>query len=457
MDLRPHPLYIWYDARKWIWLLLIPVLRALFSPRDAVYILLSSIRDVGIALLLIGYSALKWRGARYRLHNGITLEQGILFQRGLRVVAEDAASVEVERSPLMWLFGGRRVRVNTAGLRRRADATLYLPARTARGLLGADGRRKEKKAVFASRILPVTVLAASGSNAAVGLLTLAPAVKQISNLLGQQVPDQVYGLLDKVLSLGLPPLLNSLANLLVLSWGVAFLNSWMRNVGFTARREGDRLHLASGLLTRRHILIDCQKITALQLRQTLFMRLFNLYTATITAAGYGREKGARPVVVPAARPKELSGALDELLTDYPICSSCLRPRRDTVMRFIGLPLTVMAFGLVPLWLGGVWTMASVIWMIGSAWWLLVRLVGFRWSGFGVGGGAVTLRYTRGLALYAVHVPLEVADCAILSRSPFQVRGGTCTVELRCFGEKHRRHRALALPYEQAKALVERLR
>ena len=187
------------------------------------------------------------------------------------------------------------------------------------------------------------------------------------------------------------------------------------------------------------------------------MRLFNLYTATITAAGYGREKGARPVVVPAARPKELSGALDELLTDYPICSSCLRPRRDTVMRFIGLPLTVMAFGLVPLWLGGVWTMASVIWMIGGAWWLLVRLVGFRWSGFGVGGGAVTLRYTRGLALYAVHVPLEVADCAILSRSPFQVRSGTCTVELRCFGEKHRRHRALALPYEQAKALVERLR
>lgn len=60
------------------------------------------------------------------------------------MVAEDAASVEVERSPLMWLFGGRRVRVNTAGLRRRADATLYLPARTARGCWArtAGGRRK---------------------------------------------------------------------------------------------------------------------------------------------------------------------------------------------------------------------------------------------------------------------------------------------------------------------------
>ena len=95
MELRPHPLYIWYDARKWIWLLVIPVLRAVFSPRDAVFILLSSIRDLGIALLLIGYSTVKWRGARYRLHNGITLEQGLLFHRKLRVVAEDEASIEM--------------------------------------------------------------------------------------------------------------------------------------------------------------------------------------------------------------------------------------------------------------------------------------------------------------------------------------------------------------------------
>jgi hypothetical protein len=37
-----------------------------------------------------------------------------------------------------------------------------------------------------------------------------------------------------------------------------------------------------------------------------------------------------------------------------------------------------------------------------------------------------------------------------------VRSGTCTVEVRCFGEKRRRHRVLALPYDQALALVEKL-
>ena len=63
----------------------------------------------------------------------------------------------------------------------------------------------------------------------------------------------------------------------------------MRYAGFYARQEGEQLHLVSGLVTRRDVLIDTGKITTLELRQTLFMKLFRLRTATITAAGYGRE------------------------------------------------------------------------------------------------------------------------------------------------------------------------
>ena len=455
MRLKPHPLYIWYDARKWFWLLLIPVLRAVLTPWNAAPILAASLRDVGLALLLIGLSVARWRQAAYRLDEEITLDTGLWIRRSLHLAVDDAASVEVERSPLMWLTRSRRVRVSTAGLRRRADATLYLPASTVRTLMEESPLQKRRR--YAARLWPVTMLAASGSNAAVGLLTLAPAVRQISHVLGQQVPDQVYNLMDRILSLGLPPLLNSLANLLVLSWGVSFIGSWLRHSGFTARREGDRLWLASGLITRRNVWIDSRKITALELRQTLFMRMFRLYTATITAAGYGREKGARPIVVPAARSKELCAALDELLPEYPICPSCLRPGWRSVFRFIGLPLVPFVCGWILLCWGGLWSSAGLLLLIGGGWWLIIRGMGFRWAGFGVGSGAVTMRYSRGLALYAVHVPVEVADCAILTRSPFQKRSGTCTVELRCFGEKRRRHRVPALPYWAAQALVDRLR
>lgn len=452
---RQHPAYILYDAKKWIPLLLIPVLRALFSPRDALSILMYSLRDTGLAILLLIYSVAKWKKARYRLHDGLTMEHGLVLNRRLRLMADDAASIEVERSPLMWLLHSRRVRINTAGLRSRSDATLFLPSGEARRLLGGGKRRR--KGSYAAHLIPVTFMAASSSNAALGFLTLAPVVRQLARVLGESFSDQVYGAVGRVVSLGLPPLLESVANLLVIGWLFSFVRTFLRYAGFYAQREGGQLHLVSGLITRRDVLIDTTKITTLELRQTLFMRLFHLHTATITAAGYGREKGARPVIVPAARIREMCTALDLLLPDYPICASCLRPKRTSLPAYVLPPMGVMAAAAVPIILGGLWNMAAVIVGIAGAWWFFIRLGGYLHAGFGVGRGAVTLRYARGLAMYEVHIPLEVADCAILTRSPWQKRSGTCTVEVRCFGEKRRRHRVRALPYEQAAALIERMR
>ena len=101
-------------------------------------------------------------------------------------------------------------------------------------------------------------------------------------------------------------------------------------------------------------------------------------------------------------------------------------------------------------------MAGLIWLIGGIWWLTIRFLAYQRAGFGVGRGAVVMRYSRGLALYEVHVPIEVADCVILTRSIWQRHSGTCNIELRGFGEKRRRHRVFALPYEQAQALIDRL-
>ncbi|HIW72702.1 MAG TPA: PH domain-containing protein [Firmicutes bacterium] len=451
---RPHPLYCYYDAKKWILLLLLPVLRAVFSPRDIVSILLASLRDVALAALLIGWSAAKWRRARYSLHGGLTLRQGLLYRRTLRISAEDAASVEMERTPLMWLAGGRRVRVNTAGLRRRADATIYLPVSATRKVMleGTDRRRRR----YAARAFPVAVMSASSSNAALGLLTLAPAVRQAGQILGREMTGEVYGLMDRLLSIGLPPLFNTLTNVLVLGWAYAFVRTFIRTAGFYAERDGEQLHVTSGLLTRRDVYIDCSRITALELRQTLFMRLFSLHTVTITAAGYGREKGARPLIIPAARPRELCAALDALLPEYPICAGSLRPVKSALWRYVWPPLLLAAGSLLPLAFGGVWSTLAAVWFLAGSWWLFIRLTGYFRAGFGVGRGAVTMRYPRGLALYEIHVPCEVADCLMITRSPWERRNGTCTAELRCFGEKRRRHRVRALPYEPTAMLARRL-
>ena len=111
---------------------------------------------------------------------------------------------------------------------------------------------------------------------------------------------------------------------------------------------------------------------------------------------------------------------------------------------------------MPLWLGGVWKVAAVLWAAGAAWWLLVRFLGFYQAGFGVGRSAAAIGYSRGLALYRVYIPLEVTDCAVIRRSPWQRGSDGCTVELRCFGEKRRRHRVRHLPYGPALDLALKL-
>lgn len=448
MEQRPHFSYVLYDLKRFRLLILVPLTRLLVQLLQHRPLQIRRY-EIAVLAMLVGYSLLKWWTCRYRLTasaddrvHTIGVRQGLLLRRALHISAEDAASIEIERTPLLALLGGRRIRVNTAGLRRRSDALLYLSAARTRDVFASQNGTRDYRA---SR-LPVLVLSLTGSNAAVGALTAAPFLNRFGRFLGENTAG-VVGQAAELLRSGLPSALRMLANVLVIGWGVSAAGSFLRYVGFRARRECDRLHLVSGLFTRRDVLIGTHKITALELRQTLSMRLFSLYTAVITAAGYGRELSARPVLIPAARQRGIAEGLDCLLPHYPVCGSLLRPLGRSWWRYTVAPLCALSVGLLLGAVGG-WcrTVAPVV-IVWSVWWLTVRSWGWRRAGFGYGEEAVSLCYPRGLAVYRVHFPREVVDAVSVTQSVFQRRRGTCTVRVRCFGEKKRTHRVWGLPYD----------
>ena len=447
MEQRPHFSYVLYDLKRFRVLILVPLIR-LFIQFLRHRQLQFHRYELVILATMIGYSLLKWVTCRYRLTSSgddrihtIGVRQGIVFRRVLHISAEDAASIEIERTPFLWLLGGRRIRVNTAGVRRRSDVQLYLSAaRTREVFTPQTGTRNYR----ASR-LPVLILSLTGSNAAVGALTAAPFINRFSRFLGENTVD-VVGQAAKLLQSGLPSTLRLLANVLVIGWGVSAIGTFSRYVGFRARREAGQIHLVSGLFTRRDVLIGTNKVTALELRQTLTMRLFSLYTAVITAAGYGRELGARPVLIPAARQRGVAEGLECLLPKYPVCAALLRPTYQARWRYLLPPLAMLVFGTAIGLMGRWWRTVATVVAVWAAWWLIVRIWGWRQAGFGCNNEAVSLCYPRGLAVYRVHFPIEVVDCVSVTRSYFQRRRGTCTVRVRCFGEKKRTHRVWGIPY-----------
>lgn len=449
MEQRPYFVYALYDLHRWRVLLLLPLTRITFALLRGVPPTIYRY-EIVLGSVLVAYAVMKWWHCRYRLSttpggqfHTIGVRQGIFVRRTLHISAEDAASVEVERTPLLWLLGGRRIHISTAGLRRRADARLYLSAQQAKSLFCLKHRHHDYRA----QRWPVLVMALTGSNAAVGLLTIAPVLRQSGKVLGEQVTKNVVGMVDRLVDLGLPSALRTAGNVLIIGWGVSAVHIFLRYIGFRARREASYLHLSSGLFTHRDVLIDRDKITALELRQTLTMRLFSLYTAIVTAAGYGRDIGARPVLIPAAHPRDLSACLDRLLPGFPIHDCQLRPVRGSWWRYMGAPLVLLSAGIVLWLLGAWWRGIALLWTAFGIWWLSVRWFGFAQAGFGCGKEGISLCYPRGLALYRVYLQQDVIDCIAVTRSWYQRRRGTCTVKIRCFGEKKRTHRVWGLPYD----------
>ncbi|MBQ9963740.1 MAG: PH domain-containing protein [Clostridia bacterium] len=447
MERRPHKLFLLYDLKRWLPLLAILLWRwfgtDLTTPA-------AWLRDGAIGAGLVLYSVMRFFACRYRLgqtKGGETfgVRQGVVCRRTLHIQAADAGSVEIERSPIAWLLGGRRVRVNTAGLRRRSDAVLYLSADEVRRLFVLRDRAAAGR--LRARFWPVFILAVSGSNAAVGLLTAVPLLRRLGTFLGEEIAPDAVGAVQQLLSAEIGAALHTAGNLLLWGWGIAALNTLLRYIGFYVTVQGEQLHIVSGLFTRRDVLIDRDKITAVELRQTLLMRVLGLYTAVITAAGYGRDRGARPVLVPAADPHTVHATLKQVLPSFPIRDTYVQVPRGAALRYLVAPIGLIAVSAVLWILGGAWHAPAFVAAVFGVWWCAVRWLGYKSAGLGLGEEAVTVRYPRGLALYQVQMPRKTVDHVTVTQSVWQRRRGLCTVTVRCFGEKKRRHRVWGLPYE----------
>lgn len=450
MNRRPCGAYAVCLASRWWLLWLLPLMRWLLSSASPSLVL----RDTLLAAALTVYGVLQWRCCRYRLResddgrfHSVAVQRGIVLRRSLHVCAEDAASVEVERTPLLWLLRARRIRISTAGLRRRTDAVLYLAASHTRRLFFLPSRGTSPRNI---RLWPVVLLSLSGSNALVGVLTLVPLLRAASRLLGKSTSEHLLAAGDS-LWVGVPPLLSYLANLLLLGWGVAVVSAFFRYMGFRVKREEGHLHITSGFLTRRDVLIDGDRITALEQRQTLLMRLWGFSSAIITAAGYGRDARSRPVLIPAADAAQLKKAVSALLPDYPTACVSVHPRSR--LRYAAAPLAFLTVGSVGALLGEMGVPITAAWMVAGVWWLLIRLLGFESAGFGMNEDGIIVCYPRGLALYRVQLPREVADRITVTQTLFQRVRGTCTVQVYCFGEKRRRHRVFGLPSQAVQRLL----
>jgi putative membrane protein len=458
---RLHPLAVVPIARRYLGAGLLPVLVLVISGGAKVIVPI-----LVAGLLVLVAAVLAWRRFRYRVAAGrLELRSGLISRKVRTIPVDRVRGVEVTAPFLHRLLGLVKVEVEAAA-GGDAKAELSLPALSIaqaaalrEALLGAPGTRAEQDAVVLARPLyraTAGFLALGGITSMRYLLAPAAVVGVALNLADdlpgglvqragdtavEHVPSHPLGIAAATLgTLALVPLIAAAGSLLV---------DWE----FTLADDGERLTAARGLLTRREVVIDRDRIQGVDVRDTPLRRPLGLVSVTAIAAGLrGRTGGT--TLAPVLRTSETAAlvrAVDPPAPEptAPLAAHPPAARRRRLQRALTVPLAALVVAIV---LTTPWAIATALVLVALA--VPLALDRSRQLGHAYDGRRLALRGGSLVRRWSELDPAGVVSFELRS-SPGQRRAGVCTLTVH-LGQGAGSRRALDLGQEQALALLGRL-
>lgn len=460
--LRLHPLAAISGMRRYVILLLIPLIRGLTAIGDGWMEWLSGawIDLLALAAILL-LGILRWRSSRVFLSDG-----QLIYERGLFWHTRDvffAATVSTVRVSVPWYL--RPLRIQLVRLDTRTPPLLTAPSL----MLHADDLRTLERLFLRTRgdriqtvvrPRPAAVAAtAAATSSLVGGLTFTAAllsntVRYARETTADQILTTAFLFLRKV-SLGLPPAVSITAATLLLAYLAAFLSNLSAYYRFTASRSPRALHVSGGLFTRSCFQTPVRQIESVDLRYGLISRRFAGVSAYVNAAGLSDGTFA-PAIIPTGRLHETMRQLRRLLPELGsfACPIRVQPRcawrSYLLIPLVGLLLLAAGSAVSSLLLPD---MAGLIafWaaMLGAAivWMGLHRLHAMRHSGVGVEADALCLRYGRGFHFHRVRIAKRTIGSLRISQNRWQAAHDLCTLHVSEMSRRRRLHRVRSVPYK----------
>jgi putative membrane protein len=451
---RLHPLAALVIARRFVGASVIPLLAVLISLGTR------ALLPLGFGLIVIGLLAvLWWWRFTYRVAGGRLEVRSGLLNRTTRVVPLDRVrGVELTAPFVHRLFGLVKVEVEAAAGGGKSEISLAAVSR-AEGealrerLLGGARPETAGEAPALYRATP-RLLALGGLTS--GRYLLAPAA--LVGVLFNVADDLPGGVMERATDAVLDVVPRDpvgiaaaacagVALLLLLAVAGSLLVDW----GFVLRAEGDGVTAERGLLTRRTVSIDRERIRGLDVRDTPLRRPLGLAAVTAVAAGV-KGAGGRTTLAPVVSGADLRPlllAVDPLAPD-PRAQLAAHPRPARLRRLVrAVPLPAVATVVV---LGLWWLVAAGLALTVTA--VLVALDRYRQLGHRFDGKRLMVREGSLLRRWTELDPAEIVAFDV-RQSPTQRRAGLATVVLH-LGEGAGSRRALDAGEDQARELLPHL-
>ena len=513
---RPHPLYILSNLWRYLFILLLPLVRGLY------YVVINSFSLTGGFQLAVNIS--NWlQGAWVDVLSLLVLDVGELAKKlPARVTQTEeksaldvcvCAEVEAVTGVLLWatfvveltadgllvrrgvfrrevsflpssqyycvslvaplrlrVFGAQYLRVDTAGgnltqadllvMLRRRDCEQIIRMLQTPSTVTAPGHTR----VYSPKNRYVFVLAMITSNSFAGMVLISTLITQMGSILGEQFSEMIYGTFENVartLAFGVPPAAFALACVLLFGYLCAFAVSLLRHANFHVRRRKNLLEVRAGLLTKRSYRIAADKIGYLDIRRSLLTCLLGVYSIFLSTVGYGKFRDDVSALIPCVRKKQLERSLRLLLPEYRISQRKVAPHRlRSAVRYIWraaalLVLVLLLRGILSLLFPGWVELIQWVSFMASVpliWLLIVKVIDLFTAGLSYEDGCYTLRYSKGFSLHAVVIRRGRIAKVRIGQSIFQKRTGRCDLYLYSYSEGRQRHHLRDLKREEVEDL-----
>lgn len=472
-DIRAHPVMIAQEMKRFVFLLIIPLLRGFVAalPGGTHVLfeggwLLTWARgawiDISALAAIAVICVLRWRACRIgRDPSGFYMERGLILRRFIHIPEGRAVTVSAVHPPLLRLFGAAMLRVDTqAGSCRGFDMRVPVSARYAAVIVRPPENAARPNRRYRPRNLYVAGISALLSNSFAGIVYVVSAVNQIGSLLGSALPDSInsgLALLGRLYSFGLEPIAATLGYIILTGWLTGFAASFIRHKNLSSARDSGHLYVSGGLVTRRYYRIAADKISYADIRRTALGGLLGVMPVLIAAVGFGKSRDDVRAVMPLATRGRVDADIGSLLPGFEPAPREIGPERRARARFLLFPL---ALGAASLLCGGIFWRAGLLSpvlalelaalpLIPSLWLLGIRIAELRSGGIGKSAGRYTLRYSKGYMLHTVTLRRELIASVEIKQSFFQRRSSTCDVYVRGFSECGKAHRVKGLDLKRA--------
>ncbi|MDP9369726.1 MAG: PH domain-containing protein [Chloroflexota bacterium] len=452
---RLHPAWIILTAIQSLRGLVLPLAVLVISggrQQDGAFLAIAGV----LALGSIGLRAASWWMFRYEVSGGeLRVRSGLIARRERSVPLERIQAVDTSESPLQRLFGVVRVKIETAAagaagsdvtlealshadasdLRHRLSAERFGPG--SGSPIAGDAKPQEAAGELIRTMTPAELFVAGVTSGRIGpaLALLFGAFQFADELL----PDSIWEpLAMEARGFSLRGLLTLLVVVGLGAWLLALASTVLTFGGFELRREGDRLHIAYGLLDRRRSTIPLARIQAITMTEGLLRQPFGLATLRIESAAYGKATAESGVLFPLVRTREAVSLLQRACPAFAAASidpggSRLHPLPRRAMRRYVLSATGRVAALAAVVCAVAALVPEIPWWIGVPGLLLALpaalhgLLGYRDAGWAIDSEERIVVRERSIGRRTIVTARRRLQHRQVVRGPFQRRARLATL------------------------------